>query len=385
MKIRKAFTILMSAALLASSSLAFADEESETEAASLIPKTASDQLMGGWSSAEDPAITDEINDLLAKALSGLVGANYEAVAYLGSQVVAGTNHCILCRTTVVYPGALPYYTLVYIYEDLQGNAEITNIVTLDIAELSQPEDDDVEAETAEENGEESEESEAETLPALGGMLLGGWQAVEDNSLTDELTAAFDKALEGLTGVNYVPVADLAYQIVAGTNHCVLCQSTLVYPDALPYYTLIYFYEDLEGGAELTNIVELDIAALSAKAEDEEPEEEPETNEEPIIGGPGLLGGWRVAESSEITDELQDVFSQAAEKLLGVNYEPVAYLASQVVAGTNHCFLCRATVVYPGAVPGYVLVYIYEDLQGGAEITQIAQLDIAGLSQPEIEE
>ena len=95
----------------------------------------------------------------------------------------------------------------------------------------------------------------------------------------------------------------------------------------------------------------------------------------------LVGGWSVAESTEITDENKAVFDKAMEGLLGVDYEPVAYLGSQVVAGLNHCFLCKATVVYPDAVPTLVLVYIYEDLDGNATVTNIADLDIAALSQP----
>ena len=94
-----------------------------------------------------------------------------------------------------------------------------------------------------------------------------------------------------------------------------------------------------------------------------------------------MGGWTVAESTEIQDENKAVFDKAMEGLVGVNYEPIAYLGSQLVAGRNHCFLCTATVVYPNAAPTFVLVYIYEDLAGNAEILNIADLDIAALSVP----
>lgn len=63
------------------------------------------------------------------------------------------------------------------------------------------------------------------------------------------------------------------------------------------------------------------------------------------------------------------------------YEPVAYLGIQVVAGMNHCYLCRATVVYPDAQPSWKLVYVYEPLEGVAEITRIADLDLAALATP----
>ena len=67
---------------------------------------------------------------LNKALDGLVGCNYEAVAYIGSQVVAGTNYSILCRTTPVVPDAVSSFSIVTVYEDLNGSAELTDVSDL---------------------------------------------------------------------------------------------------------------------------------------------------------------------------------------------------------------------------------------------------------------
>ena len=88
-------------------------------------------LSGGWTPSADPAVTEELQAVLDKGLEGLVGVRYTPVAYLGSQVVAGTNHAFLCQATVVYPGAEPYYTIVYLYEDLQGNVSVMNIADFD--------------------------------------------------------------------------------------------------------------------------------------------------------------------------------------------------------------------------------------------------------------
>ena len=95
----------------------------------------------------------------------------------------------------------------------------------------------------------------------------------------------------------------------------------------------------------------------------------------------LDGGWNVAEKTDLTDENKALFDKALDGLVGVSYEPIAYLGYQVVAGLNHCYLCKATVVYPDAVPSLVLIYIYEDLEGNTEITNIADLDIGDLSTP----
>ena len=99
---------------------------------SLIPAAVGEgQLAGGWTPADDPTVTQERSDLFYKALGDLVGVEYTPIAYLGSQVVAGTNHCFLVQKRVVIPDAIPSYILVFIYEDLQHNAEIMNMADFD--------------------------------------------------------------------------------------------------------------------------------------------------------------------------------------------------------------------------------------------------------------
>ncbi len=92
----------------------------------------------------------------------------------------------------------------------------------------------------------------------------------------------------------------------------------------------------------------------------------------------LSGGWMPSADPAVTEELKAVFDKGMETLVGVDYTPVAYLGSQVVAGTNHAFLCQAKVVYPGAEPAYAIVYLYQDLGGGVQILNIADFDIGAL-------
>ncbi len=92
-------------------------------------------LAGGWTPSASPEITDELKALFDKAFEGFVGVNYVPVAYLGSQVAAGTNHCLLCQATVVYPGAQPYYALVYITQGLDGAASILSISEFNFGEF----------------------------------------------------------------------------------------------------------------------------------------------------------------------------------------------------------------------------------------------------------
>ena len=99
-------------------------------------------LLGGWEIVESEAgeLPEEVQKAFDKALDGLVGALYVPVKLLARQVVAGMNYCILCQITPVVPDASPYWALVYIYADLEGNATLSNVYELYIAMHSQREE-----------------------------------------------------------------------------------------------------------------------------------------------------------------------------------------------------------------------------------------------------
>lgn len=104
--------------------------------------------------------------------------------------------------------------------------------------------------------------------ALAEPVVGGWQNVphEAEALPEDAQAAFDKAMEGLVGAEYVPVALMSTQVVAGMNYCILCQITPVVPNATPAWALVYIYADLQGNAEIMNVYDLYIDRHSAPAE-----------------------------------------------------------------------------------------------------------------------
>ena len=94
-----------------------------------------ENTVGGWQAAEDPAVTEDLQAVFDKGLEGLVGVGYPPVAYLGSQVVAGTNHAFLCQARTVVPDAVPRWTVVYLYEDLKGNVTLMNVADFDFGAL----------------------------------------------------------------------------------------------------------------------------------------------------------------------------------------------------------------------------------------------------------
>lgn len=108
----------------------FVESEQAAPAAEQAPA-----VMGGWNAAADPAITDEIRAIVEKGLNGLVGVNYEPVTYLGTQVVAGRNHAVLCKASPVTLNAIPTWKILFFYEDLQGNVQLMNIADFDFGAL----------------------------------------------------------------------------------------------------------------------------------------------------------------------------------------------------------------------------------------------------------
>ena len=94
-------------------------------------------ISGGWSTGEPAELTDEQIALFEKATEGYTGVSYTPVLYLATQVVGGYNHRILCKAQVVYPDAPETWAIVEIYEDPEGNAEITNVTDLTDEEAAQ--------------------------------------------------------------------------------------------------------------------------------------------------------------------------------------------------------------------------------------------------------
>ncbi|MBQ8962518.1 MAG: hypothetical protein IJV04_09780 [Lachnospiraceae bacterium] len=104
--------------------------------------------------------------------------------------------------------------------------------------------------------------------AIAEPLAGGWENVPHESveLPEDAQAAFDKALEGLVGAEYIPVALMSTQVVAGMNYCILCQIMPVVPDAATTWALVYIYADLQGNAKITNVYDLYIDRHSTPTE-----------------------------------------------------------------------------------------------------------------------
>ena len=95
-----------------------------------------------------------------------------------------------------------------------------------------------------------------------------------------------------------------------------------------------------------------------------------TMEAPAAAKSTLVGGWTNFNFT-LTPQAKEVFQVALKGFVGVGYTPLAF-ATQVVAGTNWCFLSKA--VMPGSdYENAVLLYIYQPLEGTPHITEINKI------------
>ena len=137
-----------------------ADEEaaSDEEAA---PDVAEDApLLGGWEITADSRVPEEALKAFAKLMAEEDCTHSTPIACLATQLVAGTNYCLLVRKAPLEPNPTYSYVLTYLYVDLKGEAEILD--EQDIVPGLRPEADRVEEPEAE---PEPVMDEAEEVPA----------------------------------------------------------------------------------------------------------------------------------------------------------------------------------------------------------------------------
>lgn len=200
----------------------------ETEAASTAVVSTENCISGSWKRASDPTLTPKVRNAFEKAFAGLEGVSYTPYALLATRTTAsGTQYRVLCKATGCYPDAQEEYVVVTLKRGLLGRAEILNV-------------DDALCETDLVDDKE---------------MTGGWQEAQSPAMTDEAKAAFEKATEGLLCVDYVPVALLSTQVVAGTNYRILCEATTVYPGAEMHYAVVNVYVSPEGNANFLSVTD----------------------------------------------------------------------------------------------------------------------------------
>lgn len=127
---------------------------------------------------------DEFNDTI-------VGAEYNEIAYLGSQIVNGTNHAVLAEQTVL-TGKDTKNIVLMVFKETKEGVSLVNI------------------ERIVESGEE-----------LGGIKVN----VQTEDIDKEAKTAFEKTFESFVGSKVSPIALLATQVTKGVNYIFVSEVT----------------------------------------------------------------------------------------------------------------------------------------------------------------
>ena len=178
---------------------------------------------GVWQQPVTLRVNDDLQYLFDTATEGLLGVSYEPILYLGYCIFSGIEYCLLCSARPVVPEAVANYALVYLLEDLEGNAQVLNVQTCDLEVLAAPEG-----------------------------MVGGWSAPEGYAFSHESLTALDTAQEGFTqNERLTALALLGQQVVAGMNYAILCRGVGEIPGDDAPMEIVIVYADLQGNAQIT--------------------------------------------------------------------------------------------------------------------------------------
>lgn len=141
----------------------------------------------------------------SKLTETMVGAEYEPIAYLGSQVVNGVNHAVLAKQIIV-TGRDTENIVVLIFNEKPNSMEATLVSIERVVE--------------------------------GGLPMGGVSLDVQTELTTGVRSVWDKAMEGYVGAQIEPVVFLGTQVVNGINYIFVATCKAVAPEAVTEMRLV---------------------------------------------------------------------------------------------------------------------------------------------------
>lgn len=134
----------------------------------------------------------------------LIGAEYTPIAYLGSQVVNGTNHAVLAQQLITTGKDTKNLVLLIFNEKGVSDCTLVNIERV----------------------------------VEGGGEFGGTQIDVSTAVPEEAQKAFDETLAGFVGSRVEIIAYIGSKITKGTEYKFACTVTPVVPDAKPSVCIV---------------------------------------------------------------------------------------------------------------------------------------------------
>ena len=87
----------------------------------------------------------------------------------------------------------------------------------------------------------------------------------------------------------------------------------------------------------------------------------------------MLGGWNLEEVKGVAlpQKVQSAFTAVTGELVGADYEPIAYLGSQTVNGTNYRILAIQRLVVANSEKRIVKMIVHEALDGVVRLVSVS--------------
>ena len=197
------------------------------------PKKGAGSTAGGWTPNPDGGtdFPEEAAESFRDAMADYPGVGYVPMAYLGSQVVAGTNYAFLCRNTTLSVEPVTTLTAVVVYRNLGGSSSILRFRDVSFTAFS-----------------------SDYTPETGDVV-GGWRLNTEyvGTLPAEAQSAFEKAAPDTEETSYIPLALLGTQVVAGRNYAVLCTAVTRGEETRKELCILIIYEDPSGSASVSAV------------------------------------------------------------------------------------------------------------------------------------
>lgn len=152
-------------------------------------------MLGSWNvKVAVDAMPQKVATAIGELAEQLIGCEYKPIAYLGSQIVNGTNHAVLAEQTVL-TGKDTKNVVVLIFNEKPNEMKATLV-------------------------------NIERVVEQGGEM-GGIQVDVQTDIPAEAKEAFDSAFEGFVGSKVEPFAYLGSQVVKGVNYIFAAEVTSV--------------------------------------------------------------------------------------------------------------------------------------------------------------
>jgi hypothetical protein len=162
--------------------------------------------LGSWEvKVAIDAMPQKVATAVGELADQLIGAEYKPIAYLGSQVVNGTNHAVLAEQTIL-TGKDTKNVVVLIFNEKPNEMKATLV-------------------------------NIERVIEQGGEL-GGIAVDVKTDIPAEAKEAFDKAFEGFVGSKVKPFALLGTQVVKGVDYMFAAEVTSVTAEPITKVCLV---------------------------------------------------------------------------------------------------------------------------------------------------